>query len=499
VLLAASFPKFGHPALAWVSLAPLIVAVTIASRAGASGRRLFALGVATGVVYFTGTIYWIGGVMAAHGGIALPLAYGLMVGLAIHLSLFVGLFSWTLGRVVRRFGPSGVWWAPVLWVAAEWLRAWLGWDFPWVLLGASQATVVPVVQVASVVGTYGLSALVATVGTAAAVLAISRRRADRRGVVAVAALLVAVMAGGAWRESRGALRAAGMPMRVGLLQGDIPQDAKWDPAFRASIMDRYLDLSRQAVGAGAQIVIWPEASTPFYFNLDADAAAPVRRLAAEARVPFIVGTDELERPGDGRPDRYYNAAVLVGSDGRTRATYRKVKLVPFGEYVPFKEILFFVGPLVEAVSDFTAGTALTVFEAEGSRLSVAICYEAVYASIARSFVRDGAQLLATITNDAWFGRSSAAYQHFEQASLRAVEQGRYLVRAANTGISGAVDPYGRVITATGLFEPAAITVDVRLLNARTIYHAIGDVVAWLSLGLTGVLLWLTRQSRMTAP
>ncbi len=184
LLLVASFPKFGHPAFAWVSLAPLIVAVTLAAREEASTRRTFLLGVMTGVVYFAGTLYWIGGVMAVHGGLSPVLSYGLMVALALYLALFVGLFTWLLGRAVRQFGMTGVWLAPCLWVAAEWFRAWLGWEFPWVLLGSSQATVLPVVQLASVTGVYGLSALVALVGTAAAALALSRRPVHRRGALA---------------------------------------------------------------------------------------------------------------------------------------------------------------------------------------------------------------------------------------------------------------------------------------------------------------------------
>jgi apolipoprotein N-acyltransferase len=222
-LLAASFPKFGDPAFAWIAIAPLVVAVTLAAREGAPALRLFLTGVCAGVTYFAGTLYWIGGVMAAHGGISPVVAYALMLGLSLHLALFVGLFAWLLGRAVRRFGMTGVWLAPWIWVAAEWLRAWLGWGFPWVLLGASQASVVPVVQLASVTGVYGLSALVALVGTAAAALALGARAADRRGAVAVALLVVIVVAAGAWRVARGTLVREGTPMRVGLLQGNVPQ------------------------------------------------------------------------------------------------------------------------------------------------------------------------------------------------------------------------------------------------------------------------------------
>ena len=470
------------------------MSVVLARREGARSARIFLLGVVTGVIYFACTLYWIGGVMAQHGNLPVIGAYALMIGLALHLSLFVGLFAWCLGRASGRFGVTGVWLAPWLWVAAEWLRAWLGWDFPWVLLGSAQTSVIPVVQLASVTGVYGLSALTALVSTAAAVLAVSRRREDWRGVVVVAAVVVVVIAGGAWRVSRAVLTSTGAQIRVGLLQGNVPQDTKTDAAYRDAITERYVGLSRQAIGAGAQVVIWPEASTPFLFEQDLVLSGPIRRLAIEAKVPFIIGTDEVDRT-PGQPVRLYNSAVLVGTDGRTHDKYRKVRLVPFGEYVPFRKLLFFVGPLVESVGDFTPGTEFKTFDVNGSPMSVAICYEAVYGGIARTFVSEGAQLLTTITNDAWFERSSAAYQHFQQAALRAVEQGRYLVRSANTGISGAVDPYGRVMAETPLFESRMLAVDVRLLSDRTIYNRIGDVVAWASLVVAAGVFWTTRRVR----
>jgi apolipoprotein N-acyltransferase len=200
---------------------------------------------------------------------------------------------------------------------------------------------------------------------------------------------------------------------------------------------------------------------------------------------------------EGAPDRFYNPARLVDATGRSRATYRKMHLVPFGEYVPLKNLLFFVGPLVESVSDFSPGLEPVVFDVDGRRMSVAICYESVYPGLTQAFVERGTQLLITITNDAWFGRSSAAYQHFDQGALRAIEQGRYFVRAANTGISGVVDPYGRNLLRTPLFEQTTAVVDVRLLNGRTIYSRIGDVVAWVSLLATAGVL-LTRPRRFPA-
>ena len=477
VLLVFSFPKYGHPAFAWIALAPLFVACAT-TRDVWRGIRL---GFLTGFVGFLGTLYWVVGVVQVFGGLPTPVAGIVGVLTAMYLSIFPAVFGGLMVRAVRRFGLVGVWLAPTLWVATEWLRASTLLGFPWALLGSSQATVLPVAQAASVVGVYGLSVLVSLVSAAAAVIALTADRGHRRGVAAVAILLVFVVGAGAWRVRTGTLTSAGTPLRVGLVQGNVAQEQKHDPEFKDGIMNRYLGLSRRALADGAELVIWPEASTPFFFDAEAVPALPIRRLAAEARTPFIVGTDEYERMPAGQGARIYNTAVVIGRDGRSSGTYRKMHLVPFGEFVPMKRILFFVGPLVEAVSDFSAGTEPVVLDAGGHRVSVAICYEVVFPTISRAFVAGGSQLLATITNDAWFGRSSAAYQHFEQAGLRAIEQGRYMVRAANTGISGAVDPYGRVIQRTELFMPAALAIDVRLLDSRTIYSRLGDLAAWGSL------------------
>ena len=173
----------------------------------------------------------------------------------------------------------------------------------------------------------------------------------------------------------------------------------------------------------------------------------IRTLARQAKVPILLGSDQFARGANGVPTTFYNAAFLVGADGTTGGVYRKMHLVPFGEYVPLKQLLFFAGPLVEAVSDFSAGDEAALLPVGGHLISTAICYEVVYPDLVRQFVAGGSELLTTITNDAWFGTSSAPHQHFEQASMRAIEEGRYLVRSANTGISGIVDPYGRVARA----------------------------------------------------
>lgn len=418
--------------------------------------------------------------MSTYGGISRPVALLIGALMVASQAIYPALFALAAGRAVRSFGVAGVWLAPFLWVASEWLRSSTAFAFPWVLLGTSQARVLPLVQASSVVGVYGLSWIVALVGSAAAAVSLSRRRRHLWGAIGALGLIVIMFAAGTVRLRRSELLQQGRPLRVGIVQGDVEQDVKWDAGYRQPILDRHLQLSRRVLAMRPGLVIWPESSTPFYFDVEAILAEPIRRLAAETRTPFIVGTDELERSPSGT--RYYNAAVLVGPEGRSQGSYRKMQLVPFGEYVPLKRLLFFVGPLVEAVSDFSPGTEPRVFDIGGSRrVSVAICYESVYPWLARAFVERGSELLGIITNDAWFGRSSAAYQHFDQGAIRAVEEGRFVVRAANTGISGVVDPYGRALIETPLFQPDALAVDVRLLDGRTFYSLHGDLIVWLSL------------------
>jgi apolipoprotein N-acyltransferase len=249
--------------------------------------------------------------------------------------------------------------------------------------------------------------------------------------------------------------------------------------------------------------MWPESSTPFLFNEDRPAAEQVRTLARQARVTILLGSDEVEwREQNGRkvPDKYYNSAFLVPPDGTTAGVYRKIHLVPFGEYVPLRGLLFFAAPLVEAVgAGFVGGTEATLLPVRRHSISVAICYEIVYPDLVRQFVKGGSELLTTITNDAWFGTTSAPYQHFAQASMRAIENGRYLVRSANTGISGIVDPYGRVLAQTDIFQPAVIVSPVRFLEASTIYTRAGDVFAYASVVITLVMLVLVRRRKKSQP
>ena len=429
--------------------------------------------------------------MTTFGGLSTITAVLAAAVLVAYLSLFPAAFSVLLARTRDAFGPAGFVLAAPIWVTTELGRQYV-WDgFPWALLGYSQVTVLPIAQIASIVGVYGLSALLAFAASAAAALVLFRGRVRITYPAVAAVLIMACALWGSARLRSSPLLQSGEPIRVAVLQGNIAQDDKWNPDLRDEITSRYIRLTREALAQGAKFIIWPESSTPFYFEHDLVRGGAIRRLAYEAGATLLIGSDQIEPVQATHPDqrpesRYYNAAFLVRSDGQLGAVYRKMHLVPFGEYVPLKNLLFFVGPIVEAVSAFTPGTDTVLLPVAGHQASTAICYEVIFPSLIRQFVSDGSELLTTITNDAWYGRSSAAYQHWEQSAMRSIEQGRYLARAANTGISGFVDPYGRAVQKTDLFHEALLVGDLRFITQRTIYNRIGDLVAWLSLALTAL-------------
>jgi apolipoprotein N-acyltransferase len=496
-LLALSFPKFGHPACAWIALTPLVVTV-VRARSGSS-RRAFFLGLLSGALYFAVTLYWLVDTMTTFGELPTPVA--LLVGglLVAYLALFPAAFSVILARLHHRFGARALLAVPAIWVTTELGRQYL-WDgFPWALLGYSQVTILPVAQVASLFGVYGLSGLLALTSAAAAGVVVDRGRGRWLFVGGVAAIVVASVVWGQARLRGSPLLTDGAPVRVAVLQGNIAQEQKWNPALRDEITNRYIEMTRQALAQGAKLVMWPESAVPFHFEQDIVRASAVRRLAREGNATLLIGGDQVEpvasAQAGGVTSRYYNAAFVVRPDGEVGAVYRKMHLVPFGEYVPLRTLLFFVAPIVETDTDFTPGRDPVLLPIGDHVASTAICYEVIYPNLIRRFVRDGSELLTTITNDAWYGRSSAAYQHWDQASMRAIEQGRYLARAANTGISGFVDPYGRIMEKTDLFEQTVVVRDLRFLKARTVYNRIGDLVAWLSLAFTAAALLAARRLR----
>jgi apolipoprotein N-acyltransferase len=447
--------------------------------------RAFALGVTSGVAYFAGTVYWTSTVVQTFGGVPAPLAIVAMLLLALYLALFPGVTALVVSRLISRAGAAALFFAPGAWVATEFGRGYFFGGFPWVPLGNSQVTVLPVAQLASLFGVYGVSLLVAFVNAAIAFALLTSGRTRLKAVASAVVILIAAGGWGSWRIAEGSLTREGTPLRVGLVQGNIDQADKWNPREARRIFTTHIAMTRDAVRRGAEFVIWPESSTPFMFEEDDEGEATLQQLARELQVPILFGSDQIER---GPMPRMYNSAFLLTPEGKAAAVYRKIHLVPFGEFIPLKSWLHFVSPLVESLAEFAPGQSIVMLPVGSSLVSTAICYEVVYPSLIRQAVQGGSRLLTTITNDGWYGTSSAPYQHFEMAAMRAIEEGRYLARAANTGISGVVDPYGRVVRRSAIFEQVGLVEEVRLLSGRTLYSALGDAVAYVAIALTAAAL-----------
>jgi apolipoprotein N-acyltransferase len=343
-------------------------------------------------------------------------------------------------------------------------------------------------QPAALVGAYGLGLL--TVIAAAAPALLFEPGLDRAHRLAGVAAALALLAG-LWFW--GAERIAGADprpvegVRLRLVQGNIEQSLKWDESRREQTFAHYIALTRRPGFERITHVIWPETATPFYFE-GSDAPSPaltdeLRRFVRSAGTPLLFGSPTDEKK-EGRHN-LRNSAFLLDRSGETAARYHKIHLVPFGEYVPLKNsLLFFVKKIVQAGDDFQAGAEHTVMKVrlpagDDVAIGTVICYEIIFPDLVRRFVNEGAAVITTVTNDAWFGRTGAPYQHFSMAVLRAVENRVPVARAANTGISGFIDARGRILDASGIFTEAVLTRSLIPGSTKTCYTRYGDVFSWL--------------------
>jgi apolipoprotein N-acyltransferase len=273
-------------------------------------------------------------------------------------------------------------------------------------------------------------------------------------------------------------------VRVAVVQGNIPQAVKWDAAFKAETLSIYGELTR-AAAPGSQLVVWPEAAMPAYVRFEPGALRWLTDLAADVRVPLLVGVPDAEQ--DGRRVRYLNSAFLVESTG-LRGRYDKMHLVPFGEYVPLKRLLFFVEAIAAEIGDFTPGRQVAIFPLEGAPFGTVICYEVIFPDLFRRFVAEGASFMTNITNDAWFGDSGGPVQHLAMVPLRAVENRIAIARAANTGISAFVLPSGAIESTLPLGERGTLRAELPLRQGHTFYTRFGDVFAYACAALTAAAL-----------
>ncbi len=493
ILLTLSFPNVDLSGLAWVAMVPLILALREVHRG--SG---FWIGFTTGMAHFVTLVYWTVHTMNTYGHLPWYQCIFLLILLAAYLSLYPALFGVAVTRLCNRPG-SLILTAPAVWTALEFLRTWLFTGFPWELLGYSQYNHPWIIQVADLWGVYGLSTLIMWVNATIALVLLkwldkpwrAHRISSRTTWIAAASaatMLILTIGYGIYRVGTTDKSAAKAPQaKIAVIQGNIDQAVKWDPKFQILTTAMYRKLSLRAAADNIDLVIWPETATPFYFLHDMQLSAMVTQTIEATGAYFIVGSPSFSTHPKGLD--YHNSAFMVTPEGKSNGKYDKVHLVPFGEYVPLKRWLPFIKKMVSQVGDFKSGAPGSTLAWQNHRVGVLICYEAIFPSLARTMVQNGAHLLVNITNDAWFGHTSAAFQHYSMAVFRAVENKRWLARAANTGISGFIDPCGRIVKATPLYEKAVATAQVALLEQKSYYSQWGDwPLALLTFGFPMVII-----------
>ncbi len=495
--LAAAFPKADLGLLAWIAFIPLFCAIR-----GGSLKAVFGYSWLQGFVCFVGSLYWV--VIALHdfADVPTPLAVLPMLLLAAIMGIYTGVAIWSGELVGQRLGITRLLTIPIAWVALEWVRTYFPIGFPWNLLGYAAYRNIELVQFAEFSGVYGVSGLIMFFNIVAYAIIFRgfSRREQSIGLATLTATMALALLFGTWRTHQLSTVSSRGSLKVAMVQGDIPQSLKWDPNFLATSFEIYRSQSEMAAGRGADLIVWPEAAAAFFFQPDdryperfvEDASYRRRLLGLAARIhePILFGAPALavenHRLG------FYNRAYLVSGQGQVVAWYDKIRLVPFGEYVPFRALLGgLVNRIVTGFGDMFAGHEQTLFTIHGAKLAVLICYESVFPNLTRMAVKRGADILVNITNDAWYGTSSAPYQLLAMAAMRSVETKVPMIRVANTGISAVIQADGTITARTALFKRGTETERVYWRSTRTLYTEIGDVFAESCFALTLVALALT--------
>jgi len=468
---------------AWFALAPLLIALK-----DASAKNAFLLGAIAGFIGCFGIYYWIPYCMIHFANMSKPVAYLALFLLVLILACYVSLFAGMLSLFRQRSSIPRILLGPSLWVALEYLRTYfpLG-GFPWALLGASQYKFLQAIQVAELGGVYLVSWLLALVNFGVAALFEKippARKAWQEFGLALACFIAAIIFGQARIQKVDAAFAPKTEIRVGIVQGNIDQSIKWSPQFFWATLVRHIELSKDLLQQPRDLLVWPEAAVTTFFNQAWDNRDSVSKSLAAFNAYFLFGSI-AKQEGNGRM-RYYNSAFMLSPQGEELiGRYDKMHLVPFGEYVPAQKLLFWVDAIAKGNTGNTnPGQKIEVFDTGSYKIGCVICYEVIFPNLVRKFVKAGAQVMSTITNDAWFGPTSAPYQHFANMVFRAVENRVYFIRAANTGISGICDPCGRIISQSKIYEIAELEGMVRPGSIRTLYTRLGDWFALLCLGLT---------------
>ena len=471
LLLWLAMPGGGEfwPVLA-VACVPFLVVVCKGNR-----KQVVLCGIFVGTGHFLVQLYWIVFVLGQYGGLPLFVTIPALVLLSLYMAGYVMVFGLLANRFVHSFSPFVCLWIfPGLWVGLDWLRSVSDTGFPWMDLGYGVALVPLLFQSADVLGHYGLTYLILLLNTFFALLIVNtngKKEIIRLAVPLVLVLLItAVYSGWRWQQVEKSLQDVEV-INVAVVQANVDQGQKWNPERKESTVKSYVDQSRKIMNQTVrpELLVWPETSLPFY-PVHHPLLGSIHRLLDEEQVMLLSGAPwyERETPGS-KKILFYNSSLLFDSKGNIIARTSKSQLVPFGEYVPFKRFIPFIAPLVEAAGNFSRGEIADPPACKNARIGVLICFESIFGGISRKWVDAGANLLVNITNDAWYGKSSAPHQTLGMTRLRAVETRRSIVRSANTGFSGFIDPMGRVHQVSPLFVPWEANRQVQIMEERTLF------------------------------
>jgi apolipoprotein N-acyltransferase len=483
LLLFLIFPTCNMEILAWVSLVPLLFAIH-----GESLLTSFYLGFAAGFISFAGILYWVIVAVNTYGGIQVIPSGLILLLLVVYLSLYVALFAFLVNYTRRRVQWDMLVVAPFLWVALEYVRSFFLTGFPWATLGYSQYLNLPFIQVADITGVYGISFLILLVNSAVydfiSIIVRGRRTPLREGVIVLATLFVVFGYGVSKIKKVENISSQQSHITIGLAQGNIDQSIKWTPAYQEETLRIYQNLSLSLAREQPSLIIWPETATPFFFQSEERYHPRLLGVVQETGAYLLFGSPSFDWE-EGKIE-YYNSAYLLSPRGEVVGRYDKIHLVPFGEYVPLSNLLFFLGSL-SAVGNLSPGKVIRNLPFPQGDFGVLICFEIIFPNLCRKFVKRGAQFLVTITNDAWFGRTSAPHQHLSMATFRAIENRVSIARAANTGISAFIDAKGEIRKKSGLFVEQTLVGQISPKMEETFYTRYGDVFALVSSALALLL------------
>ena len=504
VLQVLIFPRPSLAFLCWVCLTPLLVAILGGQQEGLriidpAGRDLgattpgqgFALGYLSGIIWYAGSCYWVFDVMHIYGGLATPVALGILVLYCFYLGLYHGVFGLVLAMLARRAGDNlgrVVALVPFLWVAVELARARIS-GFPWDLLGTSQVNNIPLTGIATVTGVYGLSFGIALVNSAFA--ASFLLPPVRRRLMLVTSLAAAVtLQAGVFAHPP----AEPTTHTARLVQSNVPilGGGAWTLQYFQQTVGELTALSEQpgkaATSPQPKLIVWPESPTPFWVN-DPVFHHTVMAIASQTGSYVVAGSIGVRNtPGREKPSQVLNSAAVMSPAGDWVARYDKIHLVPFGEYVPFKSLLTFAQALTKESGDFAPGADRVVFVLDGHKLGAFICYESIFPDEVRVFADRGAEVFLNISNDGWFGDTGAPFQHLNMARMRAIENRRWLLRGTNTGITASIDPYGRVVSHAPRHQRTFLDAPYAFRSDTTFYTRHGDLFAYLCAIITMVAL-----------